>query len=110
MRSDSSVARVRPPVMTNGRTKSCAVALGGSSSLMLRLSLEHAFLQLGDERRTERRTDALDEQRHLIADRADVATPLRDDAERAAVGDRRHEEVALLHGDDDLFELTERKA
>src|SRR5437773_1919989 len=91
MRSDVSAARVRPPVITNGRTKSCGVPRGGSSWVIERLSLEHVLLQLRDERRTECGADSIDEQRHLIPDRADITAAIRHDTERAAVRYRRHE-------------------
>src|SRR4051794_17915670 len=107
--SDESAARVRPPVMTKGRTKSCVVASGGSSSFMLAhsrraapgrsgparcsagypppyaCSLKDAFLQLCDERRTERRAHPFDEQCHLVANGADVATTVGDNSEGAAI-------------------------
>jgi len=38
-----------------------------------------------------------------------IAPAVRDDPERASVGDRRDEEVALLHRDDDLVDFTERE-
>src|SRR5258707_1161257 len=110
MRSDVSAARVRPPVITNGRTKSCAVPRGGSSSVIDRLSLEHVLLQLRDERRTERGTDPIDEQRHLIPHRADVAAAIGHDTECAAVRHRGHEEVSLSHRDDHLLEAPECEA
>src|SRR5262245_40557498 len=100
-----SAARVRPPVITNGRTRSLmATYLNGARSP------EHGLFQLGHERRREHRTGTLHEQTDLVADTPDVATATGEHAEPAAVGHRRHEQEPALQGDDHLVEAAEAEA
>ena len=59
-------------------------------------------LELSDECRGERARAPLDQHRHLVADEADVARPLRRHREHRRVADAHHEQDRVLELDDHL--------
>src|SRR5690349_18413096 len=90
----STTASVRPPVRVYGRTNR------GAGSLRSVMASHHPGLRLHDS------SDAVHQEGHLVADLADVRLVLGEDGEVGAVTDGHQHEVAVLHLDDGLEDLT----
>src|SRR2546421_6691725 len=87
-----------------GRSAGCAVRTKGAGGVSG--SAEQAALQLGAEVGGQDAACAVDEERHLVADEADVALGVGEYGERGAVGDGHDEHEAAFHLDDGLVDAS----
>ena len=99
----STVAWVRPDVMVYGRTKRGLLTSSSEPSDSTGATACHASARRTDAGLgLDGLSDALDEQRHLVTDLADVGILLRQDSEVGAVTHAHEHEVAVLHLHDGL--------
>src|SRR5690606_18908973 len=115
--------RTRPPVTAYGRTVAASypswAPMLPKGTFVIDQSSSHrgsrravdgkATPHLRDELRRQGRLGARDQERHLVADEADVAVGLGDDAQHRPVRHVHEEQEAVVHLDDGLADRSEER-